>query len=215
MGVVAGVIVIVTIAVIAIVGGNTAARTVSVAEAIELPDNTKIQVTGNVVENSFEIQGDSITFDIYDPEVDPVASNTLHVRYDNGVSSTFGNDVTAICTGKKDATGTLNCTELVTKCPSKYESAESALTVDQLLSYGDAVAGKPVKILGVIKEGTLSGIDADERFTLVDTDSGSILHVRYGGAIPDEVAEGSFVVLTGSVLDDGITFAASDIASNE
>lgn len=215
MGVVAGVIVIVIIAVIAIIGGNTAARTVSVAEAIELPDDAKIQVAGNVVANSFKIQGNSVTFDIYDSETDPSASNALRVRYDGGVSATFGNDVTAICTGKKDATGTLNCTELVTKCPSKYESAEGALTIDGLLSYGDAVVGKPVKITGVIKEGTLSGVDADERFVLIDANSGSTLRVRYDGALADGIGEGSTVVLTGSILDDDATFAASNVASNE
>lgn len=215
MGVVAGVVVIVVIAVFAIVGGNTAARTVSVAEAIELPDDVKIQVAGNVVENSFEIQGNSVTFDIYDPETDPSASNMLRVHYDGGVSATFGNGVTAICTGKKDASGTLNCTELVTKCPSKYESAEGALTIDGLLSYGDAIVGKPVKIAGAIKEGTLSGVDAAERFMLIDADSGSTLRVRYDGALADGIVEGSTVVLTGSILDDGATFAASDVASNE
>lgn len=214
LGVVTGVVVIVLIAVLAIVGGNTAARSVSIAEAVELPEDTKIQVSGNVVENSFDIQGDSITFAIYDPEADPSASTTMQVRYEGGVSATFGNDVTAICTGKKDASGTLNCTVLVTKCPSKYENAEGALSIDELLAYGDSVVDKPVKIVGVIKEGTLSSIDADSRFMLVDAESGSTLRVLYDGAIPDDAQDGSTVILTGSLFEDGTTFATTDVALN-
>lgn len=214
MGVAAGGIVIVLIAVLAIVGGNTAARSVSVAEAIELPGDAKIKVSGNVVENSFDIQGSSITFAIFDPEADPSASNAMQVRYDGGVAATFGNNVTAICTGKKDDYGTLNCTELVTKCPSKYENAEGALTVDDLLGYGASVVGKPVKVSGIIEEGTLAGVDADSRFVLLDPDSGSSLRVLFDGAIPDGVNEDSVVVLTGSIRDDGATFAASDLALN-
>lgn len=70
----------------------------------------------------------------------------LEVRYDGAASSTFGNDVTAICTGKINDAGVLECSELVTKCPSKYENADSALTVEQLLGYGESVYGKVVKV---------------------------------------------------------------------
>ena len=57
---VTGVIVIVLILVLAIVGGNSAAKTVSVAEALEWQDDAKLQVTGNVVENSFSIEGGAL-----------------------------------------------------------------------------------------------------------------------------------------------------------
>ena len=208
---VTGVIVIVVIIVLAVVGGNTAARSVSVAEAIELQDDAKIQVTGNVVENSYSIEGDVLTFKVYDAESDPAAANTLDVRYDGGVSATFGNDVTAICTGKKGADGVLNCSELVTKCPSKYENAEGSLSVADLLGYGTAVTDKPVKVSGTIKAGTLAGVDAAERFTIVDEAGESELHVIYDGALSDELGEGGSVVLTGSVNADG-TFTATNVA---
>ena len=101
LGAVTGVIVIVLIVVLAVVGGNSAAKTVTVSEAVALQGDNKIQVTGNVAENSFDIEGDTLTFQIYDAEADPAAAQLLDVRYDGGVSATFGNDVTAICTGKK------------------------------------------------------------------------------------------------------------------
>lgn len=211
LGVVTGIIVIALIVVLAIVGGNSAAKTISVAEARELQDDAKIQVTGNVVENSFRIDGDTLTFSVYDPETDPAATLILPVRYEGGVSATFGNDVTAICTGKKDAEGVLNCSELVTKCPSKYENATDALTVAGLLDYGEAVYNKPVKVTGVIQAGSLSDVSADERFIIEDTDSASELAVRYSGALSDEMGEGSSVVLTGSISPDG-TFTATDAA---
>ena len=208
---VTGIIVIVLVLVLAIVGGNTAARTVSVAEALEVSDDAKIQVTGNVVENSFTIDGDVLTFKIYDVEADPSATQLLDVRYDGGVSATFGNDVTAICTGKKNEQGVLNCSELVTKCPSKYESGMDALSVTSLLEYGKIIVDKPVKVMGIMKAGTLAGIDAAERFVLSDTESADELSVKFTGALSDDTSEGSALVLTGSIGSDG-AFTATDVA---
>lgn len=211
MAAVTGIIIIVLVLMLAIVGGNSAARTVSVAEALEIEDDAKIQVTGNVVENSFSIDGDVLTFQIYDTEEDPAGASPLAVRYDGGVSATFGNDVTAICTGKRNAEGVLNCSELVTKCPSKYENAEGSLSIADLLGYGDAVLDKPVKVSGVMKAGTLSGVDAAERFVITDTETGDELHVKYDGALSDETGEGATVVLTGSIGSSGL-FTATNVA---
>ena len=211
LGVVTGVIVIVLIVVLAVVGGNTAAKTVTVSEAIALQGDKKIQVTGNVAENSFEITDDVLTFKIYDPEADPSASQLLDVRYEGGVSATFGNDVTAICTGKKDADGVLVCSELVTKCPSKYENANGALSVSELLDYGDAVIDKPVKVSGTIEKGSLAGVDASRRFAIEDVVGGVDLPVKYSGALSDDVVEGASVVLTGSLGANG-SFVATDVA---
>ena len=208
---VTGIIVIVAVLVLAFVGGNSAAKTVSVAQAIEFANDAKIQVTGNVAENSFSIEGDVLTFKIYDSEADPAASRLLDVRYDGGVSATFGNDVTAICTGKKTAEGVLNCSELVTKCPSKYESGVDALSISDLLDYGKRVLDKPVKVRGAIGAGTLEGVDAPRRFVLVDADAGERLDVKYTGALSEDAGESAEVVLTGSIGADG-TFTATDVA---
>lgn len=208
---VTGIIVIVLIVVLAVVGGNSAAKTVTVSEAVALQGDNKIQVTGNVVKNSFDIEGDTLTFQIYDAESDPAASKLLDVRYDGGVSATFGNDVTAICTGKKGTDGVLVCSELVTKCPSKYENAEGSLSVADLLGYGDSVIDKPVKVSGVVKAGTLASVDADQRFVLVDAETGDELPVKYDGALSDETGEGTHVVLTGSIDGTG-AFTATVVA---
>lgn len=207
---VSGVIVIVLILVLAFVGGNTAATTMSIAEAAENPQaGQKVQVSGNVVQDSFSASNDVLTFKIYDPEGDPATQ--LEVRYDGAASSTFGNDVTAICTGKINDAGVLECSELVTKCPSKYENADSALTVEQLLGYGESVYGNVVKVAGSVGAGSLKAAGQGDRFILVDAETGDSMPVVFEGALSDGIADGSAVVLTGSLGDDG-KFAATDVA---
>lgn len=210
---VSGVIVIVLILVLAFVGSGTAAKTVSVAEATEMPvSGQKIQVSGNVVPDSFATTNNVLTFKIYDPEGAP--DTQLEVRYDGAASSTFGNDVTAICTGKIDDGGVLSCSELVTKCPSKYENAESALTVERLMEYGDSIVGKTVKVSGVVDGTSLKAAGQGDRFVIADGATGAEgnrLAVVYDGALSDEVADGVSVVLTGSLNDEG-KFMATDVA---
>ena len=207
---VSGVIVIVLILVLAFVGGNTAATTMSIAEAAENPQaGQKVQVSGNVVQDSFSTSNDVLTFKIYDPEGDPATQ--LEVRYDGAASSTFGNDVTAICTGKINDAGVLECSELVTKCPSKYENADSALTVEQLLGYGESVYGNVVKVAGSVGAGSLKAAGQGDRFILVDAETGDSMPVVFEGALSDGITDGSAVVLTGSLGADG-KFAATDVA---
>lgn len=207
---VSGVIVIVLILVLAFVGGNTAATTMSIAEAAENPQaGQKVQVSGNVVQDSFSTSNDVLTFKIYDPEGDPATQ--LEVRYDGAASSTFGNDVTAICTGKINDAGVLECSELVTKCPSKYENADSALTVEQLLGYGESVYGNVVKVAGSVGAGSLKAAGQGDHFILVDAETGDSMPVVFEGALSDGIADGSAVVLTGSLGADG-KFAATDVA---
>lgn len=212
MIVVSGIIIVVLIVVLAVVGGGTAAKTVTVAEAVENPSvGQKVQVSGNVVEDSFSTNDNVLTFKIYDP--DGASSTQLEVRYEGAASSTFGNDVTAICTGKIGDDGVLMCSEMVTKCPSKYENAESALTVSRMLEYGDEVTGKVVKVAGTVGAGTLVPAGSGERFVLVDAsgEAAGTVSVAFDGALSDEVVEGASVVLTGSMRDDG-SFAATDVA---
>ena len=182
----------------------------SIAEAAENPQaGQKVQVSGNVVQDSFSTSNDVLTFKIYDPEGDPATQ--LEVRYDGAASSTFGNDVTAICTGKINDAGVLECSELVTKCPSKYENADSALTVEQLLGYGESVYGNVVKVAGSVGAGSLKAAGQGDRFILVDAETGDSMPVVFEGALSDGIADGSAVVLTGSLGADG-KFAATDVA---
>jgi cytochrome c-type biogenesis protein CcmE len=210
--VVTGIVVILIIIVLAVVGGSSAAKTITVAQAVDGSNNgQRVQVTGTVVDNSYSTEGSTLSFDVYDPDGD--ANDILHIVYNGSASSTFGNGVQAICTGTLSDDGTtLNCTELETKCPSKYENATEALTVSRLLEYGDSVVDKTVKVTGTIKAGTLADATSDVRFVVVDTDDTSVeMSVHFDGGIPEGVGEGTEVVLTGSLADDG-TFTATDVA---
>lgn len=212
LAVVSGVIVIVLILVLAVVTGGNAAKSVTVAElAANSYSNQKVQVSGTVVDNSFKTSQGELSFDIYDPQ--DSAATPLHVVYDKGASSTFGNGVTAICTGKIDDSGTLRCTELVTKCPSKYENASEALTVEKLLGYGTKIDDKTVKVAGIVKAGSLKDATNEVRMVIADDDSkdAAELKVSYSGALADSITEGSAVVVTGSLGENGV-FAATDVS---
>ena len=212
MFVVTGFIVMVLVVVLAVVGGSMAAKTVTVADALSGKyASERIQVSGNVVENSFSTSDNVLTFRMYDSSESADPNAQLAVRYEGGVAATFGNDVTAICTGTLDEDGTLVATELVTKCPSKYENATDALDVSRLLSYGDSIVGKPVKVSGLVKEGTLTAAGQGDRMVLVSAEDGSEISILFNGALPEEVVDGAALVIGGS-LDNQGKFVATDVA---
>ena len=211
--VVGGIVVIVLVAMLAFFGANASATVMTVGQASQ-PDaaGKRVEVTGNVVNNSFDINGDILTFHITDPD-EP--GTDLKVRYDRGVSATFGNGVTAICTGAIESDGTLVCSELVTKCPSKYETATDALTVERLLGYDEAIVDKTVKVSGVIGEGGPFDVTSDVRFDLVDAKNPDyLIPVEYQGALSDEIVAGSPVVVQGSVNANGF-FVCTQVSLEE
>ncbi|MGN0073578.1 MAG: cytochrome c maturation protein CcmE [Coriobacteriales bacterium] len=208
---VGGVIVIVVILLLAFAGGGSAAKVVSVADAAAGGyDDKKVQVSGLVVDNSYSVDANgALSFDIAD-EGDAAQLTRLHVVYDKGVSSTFGNGVNAICTGRIQD-GQLVCTELVTKCPSKYESATEALSVAKLRGYElESMAGTTVKVAGTVTK--LGDVTSSVRMQVADADgSSAVLDVAFTGALPDGVSEGTAVVLTGTLQGDA-TFLATEVA---
>ncbi len=210
--IVTGVIVIVMAIILAVVGGNSSAKTVSLAQATSGEvNNERIQVTGNVVKDSYSVDGNVLAFDIYDP--DNADTPTLHVLYDGAAASTFGNDVTAICTGKIADDGVMHAGELVTKCPSKYESGTEALSVSRTLSYGNEIAGKTVRVVGTVVAGSQNAAGTGDRLMVADADDPSqVMSVKFDGAASEEtLADGASVVLTGDLTLDG-KFSATDIA---
>ena len=210
---VSGVIVVVLVIVLAIVAGTTGYQSVSVAQALEQSQrDTRVQVSGQVVNDSYVISATTLSFAIFDPEGNPDAQ--LSVEYEGGVSATFGNGVTAICSGRINAEGVLECTELVTKCPSKYETATDALSVSQLLGYSSSIEGKPLKIMGIVKPGSLGGVDQEVRLILLDQTSEAELPIAFSGALPDSITDNTELVITGSLDSRGL-FEATDIAQRE
>jgi cytochrome c-type biogenesis protein CcmE len=209
--VVSGVIIIVLVVILALVGSNSSAKTVSIDEALNTSIGTdqKIQVSGTVVDNSFEIKGNTLTFALYDP--DGESTLQLSVVFEGGISATFGNGVTAIVTGKLSDDKVLVATEMLTKCPSKYESATDALSVSRLLDYQESILDKPVKVVGVVGSDTLNPAGTDERFVLIDSEGNAAVSVEYDGALSEEIQSGSTLIVTGSLAENG-KFVATDVS---
>lgn len=201
------VIVVVAVVLFAFLGSGGTAASLNVAQATSGDyEGKKVQVSGTVVQDSYTTEDAAALFEISD-EGD--SSAVLTVRYTGAMPATFGNGVTAICTGMIQD-GELSCTEMITKCPSKYESAEGAVTVSNLLANAAAYTGAEVKLAGYVSEGTLSSIESDIRFEV--NSQGSSLGVDYDGALPEGLEEGTAVIVTGALSSDGETFVASDVA---
>lgn len=200
------IIVIVAVVLFCVLGSGGTATSLSVAQAASGDyQGKKVQVAGAVVQDSYTSEGSSAVFSIADDDT----AATLRVTYSGAMPATFGNGVTAICTGVIDGDG-LTCTSLVTKCPSKYESAEGSVTVATLLDNADAYKGAEVKLAGYVTAGTIAGIDAAVRFTV--NSQGSSLDVAFDGALPEGMEDGSAVVVTGALSQDATVFEADEVA---
>lgn len=171
----------------------------------------RVKVGGTVVAGSWDKKSNPMRFEIRDEGVD--TGPTIEVVYSGGVPSTFGDGVVAILTGTVAANGVLESDDMITKCPSKYESAKDALTVGSLLKGGENLVDKPVKVAGAIGAGTIVPPGGEQRFVLLG-DSGEELPVQYEGALPEGMTDGSEVVVSGA-LAQGDIFVATEVAIAE
>ena len=202
------VIVVVALALFAVLGGGAAAATLTVEQAVSGDyEGKKIQVSGPVVKDSYTTEGTNCIFKIAGSEEGSTAE--LEVIYGKGMPSSFGTGVTAICTGTLQD-GTLLCSELATKCPSKYESAEGAVTAAVIAAAPASYVGVDVKLAGYVTEGSIADASQDVRFVV--NSQGSSLNVSYKDALPEGMEDGSAVVVSGALDADGETFVATDVA---
>lgn len=202
--VVGGVIVIAMLVIAAIAGSGGAASALGISDVLSGGyEGKKVQVTGSVVADSVKAEGSTAVFDIAPENGD--SSQKLTVSYKGALPATFGTGVVAICTGT--VTGkTLEASEMVTKCPSKYESAEGSLTVAGLLKQADAMTGKQTKVCGYVR-GKVNDVSADHRFTIES--QGEKINVVYDGGLDENVKDGTAVVVSGKLQKDG-TFKATE-----
>lgn len=205
-------IVMVMIAVLAFVGGGTAASSIGVAKAASGEfEGKKVQVSGAVVDDSLKPVGTAAEFDLTGEPGAEQTDKTVHVVYKGALPATFGNGIVAICTGTMEGQ-TLHASQLVTKCPSKYESAEGALTVENLLAQQDTMVGKETKLAGYIVKDSMQTASADGPRFMVES-QGKQMPVYFDGALSSEFIDGVAVVLTGHLTADGgfeVTEAAID-----
>lgn len=207
LAVTGGIVAIAMLAIVAIAGAGGSASSLTVEEvASGSYQGKKVQVTGAVVADSIENDGSAVFFSIASEEG---GEEELRVSYDGALPATFGAGVVAICTGTVENPPLLACAELVTKCPSKYESAEGALTVKGLLDQGGPVVGDQVKVCGYV-QGAVRDASADVRFEIES--QGETIGIVYDGGLGDGIVEGAAVVIEGALGEDGLFHAVSQPA---
>ncbi|OUP06812.1 cytochrome c maturation protein CcmE [Collinsella sp. An2] len=210
LAVVGGIVVIAMLVIVAIAGAGGSATSLTVGDVLTGQyESKKVQVSGSVVADSITSKGSEAVFEITPEESD--GSETLQVSYDGALPATFGAGVVAICTGTVE-NGELACSELVTKCPSKYESAEGSLTVKGLLDQADSLVGDEVSLCGYVS-GQVNAVDADYRFMLES--QGETVAVRWDGGMDEAVTDGTAVVLKGALGEDGVFVASEQPAIDE
>jgi cytochrome c-type biogenesis protein CcmE len=168
---------------------------------------TRVKVTGTVVPGSWDKKTNPMVFKI---RAEGASSGPeVQVVYTGSAPNTFGNDTVAILTGTVDKLGSIQANDMLTKCPSKYETKSDAATI------GDALAQKsdtPIRVAGFLKPGTLADASAAVRFVLAGKADGTgpSMYVVYPGAMPDGTKDGIEFVVFGKV--ETTSFIATDVA---
>jgi cytochrome c-type biogenesis protein CcmE len=172
----------------------------------------RVKVGGAVVAGSWDKQSNPMKFTIREENDSAGKGATLKVVYSGTAPNTFGDGVVAIVTGTLTSGGVVEANEMITKCPSKYQSATGAIPVQELFS-GQSLVGKAnLQTIGYVKAGSLSSNPA-QRFVLTGKadGTGKTVNVKFSGALPDVVKDGAKVIVTGKLESDTL-FNATEVA---
>lgn len=190
--------------------GSSSSKTVSDVAGDKSLIGKRVKVSGAVVAGSWDDKADPMTFEIREESDTEGTGSVVKVLYSGTVPSTFGDGVTAIVTGKVNEDGAIESAEMITKCPSKYESATGAMSVGAIKAGGTL---KDVALTGFVKAGSVGSVGQNPRFVLTGSEDGSgeEFGVEWDGGIPDGLVDGSQVVIQGDVKTDG-TIVATEVA---
>ena len=170
----------------------------------------RVRVGGAVVAGSWDKKSNPMRFEIREEGDESADGPTIKVVYNGTVPSTFGDGVVAIVTGELDQAGTIESNDMITKCPSKYQSATGALSVNDLVSGGSDLTGKSVKVTGYVV-GEIEPPGGEVRFVISQSagGEGKTVKIFYDGAVPQGIADDKQVVIGGSLDSAGIFDAIS------
>lgn len=168
---------------------------------------TRVKVTGVVVAGSWDKKTNPMVFKIR--AEGSTSGPEVQVIYDGSAPNTFGNDTVAILTGTVDKVGVIKANDMLTRCPSKYQTKSDAATVADALK---APADSPIRVAGFLKAGTLKDASATERFTMAQNadGTGATMPVAFAGTMPAGTKDGVELVVFGKI-DKGI-FTATEVA---
>ena len=187
-------------------GGSYSQTVTSIATDSKLV-GTRVKVTGTVVADSWDKKTNPMVFKIRDEGA--TTGPVVNVTYNGSAPDTFGNNTVAILTGTVDKLGVLTANDMLTKCPSKYQTKSDASTIAELLK---APADVPIRVTGFLKAGTLQPASAAVRFTLATTaaGNGASVPVAFAGSMPANTKDGVELVVFGKLANG--TFTATDVA---
>lgn len=206
-------IILIVIAAIFLAGGNKGAayyKTVKEVATDKQMVGERVKVGGAVVAGSWNKQSNPMRFTIRDEKDQSGKGPVVKVVYEGSVPSTFGDGVVAIVTGELGDDNTISADEMITKCPSKYQSAKGAMPVADLQ---DGQTMKALTVTGYVKPGTIAAPGGAERFvaTAKADGTGKSVSVVFEGALPSGMKDGSQVVMKGDLKADG-TFTATEVS---
>ncbi len=215
-----GVTILIIVAIGALIGltrlGNATATPVTIADVVSDGSlvGKQVEITGQVVAGSWVSGAKPFIFEIEDAENED--SDRVRIVWNDVVPGSFGDGTTATVTGTIAEDGSVDAKYLVTKCPSKYESATGALTVNDVINRADELSGAAtIKVTGYVVAGSIAEAGAPVRFRIADdTGDATALDVAFGGGLPDDLADGSKVVITGSLEADGV-FQCAEVALDQ
>ena len=211
-----GVTIVIFVAVAALIFftrlGNATATPVTIDEVLN--DATlvgkQIEVSGEVVAGSWTTGSKPFTFEIEDKEKED--GGRVQIVWNDAVPGSFGDGTTATVTGTIDEAGVVQAKYLVTKCPSKYESATGAMAVSDTINRAAELTGATLKVTGFVVAQSVQPAGFSPRFQIADNaDGANPLDVAFAGGLSDEFGDGVKVVITGSIEDDGV-FQATEVA---
>lgn len=187
-------------------GGSYEQKVADVAGDAKLV-GTRVKVTGAVVSGSWDKKTNPMVFKIR--EQGSTTGPEVKVVYNGSAPNTFGSDTIAILTGTVSEKGVIEANEMLTKCPSKYETKSDAATVKALLM---APPDTPIRVTGFLKPGTLKDASSAERFVLASSaeGTGESVPVSFSGTMPAGTEDGVELVVFGK-LESG-TFVATDVS---
>lgn len=193
-------------------GAGTGAYSKSVADAVNDPSlvGKRIKVSGSVIAGSWDKKTNPMKFKIRSESA--TSGPELSVVYTGAAPNTFGNDTVAIVTGTLEQGGFMKADDMITKCPSKYQSGTGAVTLAELLKAEPK--GQPVKVVGYLKNGTLKLESAStaERFVLATSATGGDeISIQFAGTMPAGTKDGVQLVVGGEYVSRTL-IVATDVA---
>ncbi|HEX9094439.1 MAG TPA: cytochrome c maturation protein CcmE, partial [Coriobacteriia bacterium] len=108
----------------------------------------RMKVTGLVIGESWNGKSNPMRFDIKDESTSTAQPLVLGVEYTGVAPGGFGDKTKATLTGEMGKDGVFRATDMLTVCPTKYQTAQ-VMSVDQMLA-DKAIVDQTVKVSGYV-----------------------------------------------------------------